>query len=101
MVSFRYLIAHFVSLSYTDWKFHDFSTTTRILRENNFGDFLSAKYAILTHLEPLNFDFHELLHFLKAEIDQNSKMAKFRTPKMAKTAVLEFLDSPKLISRKI
>ena len=43
MVSFRYLIAHFVSLSYTDWKFHDFSTTTRILRENNFGDFLSAK----------------------------------------------------------
>ena len=87
-------------LVHTEWKFHEFSTI-QILREINFEDFRSAESTILTHLVPLNFDFYELLHFLKAEIDQNSKMAKFRTPKMAKTAVLEFLDSPKLISRKI
>ena len=39
----------------TVWKFQDFSVT-QILREINFGDFRSAKYAILTHLEALNFD---------------------------------------------
>ena len=40
---------------------------TKILREINLGDSRSAKSAILTHLEALNFDFHE---FLKAEIYQ-------------------------------
>ena len=35
------------------------------LREINFEDSRSAKSAILTHLEALNFDFHEILHFLK------------------------------------
>ena len=67
----------------------------QILREINFGDSRSAKYAILTNLEALNFDFYEILHFLKAEIDQ---IHKFQSPKMA---VIELLDSPKLISRKI
>ena len=38
----------------TVWKFHDFSIT-QILREINFGDSTSAKSAILTHLEVLNF----------------------------------------------
>ena len=38
---------------YTVCNFHDFSTT-HILREINFGDCKSAKYAILTHLEALN-----------------------------------------------
>ena len=37
------------------WKFHDFSIT-QILREIKFGDSRSAKSAILTHLEALNFD---------------------------------------------
>jgi len=37
------------------WKFQDFSVT-QILREINFGDFKSAKYAVLSHLEALNFD---------------------------------------------
>ena len=40
------------------WKFQDFSIT-HILREINFGDSLSAKLAILTHSEALNFNFHE------------------------------------------
>ena len=79
------------------WKFHEFSTI-QILREINFEDFRSAESTILTHLVPLNFDFYELLHFLKAEIDQNSKI---QNSKMAKTAVLQLLDSPKLISRKM
>ena len=37
-------------------KLHDFSNT-QILREINFGDSRNAEYAILTHLEALNFDF--------------------------------------------
>ena len=46
----------------TVWKFHDFSIT-QILREIKFGDSRSAKYAISTHLETLNFGFYGLLHF--------------------------------------
>ena len=40
----------------TEWKFHDFSIT-QFLREINFGDSRYAKFAILTHLEALNYDF--------------------------------------------
>ena len=65
----------------------DFSIT-QILREINFDDSGSAKSAILTHLEALNFDFNVFLHFLKAEI-------------YLKMAVLVLLHSLKLISRKI
>ena len=50
-------------------KFHDFSIT-RILREINFGDSRSAKFAISIYLEALNFDSYEFLHFLKSKIDQ-------------------------------
>ena len=39
---------------------------TQILREIKFGDSRSAKSAILTHLEALNWDFYDFLHFLKA-----------------------------------
>ena len=52
---------------YTVWKFHDFSIT-QILREINFGHSRSARFAILTQSEALNFDFNEFLHFLEAEI---------------------------------
>ena len=52
----------------TMWKFKDFSTT-QILREINFEDFRSAKSAILTHLEALNF-----CTFLRAEIYQIDKI---------------------------
>jgi len=53
----------------TVWKFQDFSIT-QILREINFGESGSAKSAILTHLDALNLDYYEFLHFWKAEIDQ-------------------------------
>ena len=60
-------IEPYIGLIYTVCKFHDFSIT-QILREINFRDFRSAKSAIWTHLEALNFDVYEFLHFLKAEI---------------------------------
>ena len=52
--------------NFTVWKFHDFSII-QILREINS---LGAKSAISTHLEALNYDFYEFLHFLKGEIYQ-------------------------------
>ena len=79
----------------TVWKVQNFSIT-QILREIKFGDSRSAKSTILTHLESLNFDFYEFLHFFKAEIDQ---IHNIQIPKMVKTAVLGLLDSPKLVSR--
>ena len=72
----------------TVWKFHDFSITY-ILREINFEDCVSAKSAISTHLEAMNF---VLLHYLKAEIDQmktihrlkNDKNGRFCTSRIPK-----------------
>ena len=46
----------------------------QILREINFGDSRSAKYAVLTHLEARNSDFHAFLHFLKTGIYQFNKI---------------------------
>ena len=43
------------------WKFHNFSLT-QILSEINFEVSRSAKSAILTLLEALNFYFYERLH---------------------------------------
>ena len=62
------------------WKFPDFFIT-RILCEINFSDSTSAKYAILTHLEALNLDFNEILHFLNYEIYQ---IDKIQSPKIGK-----------------
>ena len=64
---------------------------TQILREINFWDSRSAKYAILSHSEALNFDFNQFLH----------KLIIFRATNITKMAVSAILDSPKLISRKI
>ena len=75
--------------SRTVWKFHDFSIT-QILREINFVDSRSAKSAILTHLEALNFDIYQFLHLFKAVIYQ-----------LAKMAVFALVETTKLISRKI
>ena len=52
------------TLYFTVWKFHDFPIT-QILREIKFEDSRSAKSAIFTHLEALNFDLYEFLHFLQ------------------------------------
>ena len=81
----------------TVWKFQNFAIT-QILCEINFGDSTSAKSALLTYLDVHNFAFCEIWHFLKTEI---CKITKFRASQNTKTAVLELLDSPKLISRKI
>ena len=57
----------------TVWKFYNFAIT-QILREIKHGDSTSAKSAIMTHLEVLNFAFYDILHFLKAEIYQINKI---------------------------
>ena len=64
----------------TVWNCHDFSIT-QISREINFGNSWSAKAAILTSLEALNFDLYGFLHFLKAEYYQ---MDHFQSPKICK-----------------
>ena len=61
------------SIVSTVWKVHDFSIT-QILREINFGDSTSAKSAILTHLDVLNFAFYETVHFLKVETYKVNKI---------------------------
>ena len=52
-----------------------------ILLSLNFGVSRSAKSAILTYLEALNFDFYQFLHFMKTEIYQSNKI---HSPKIAK-----------------
>ena len=48
-------------------RFHNDFSITQILREINFGELRSAKSAIFTHLEALNFECCEFWHVLKAE----------------------------------
>ena len=95
----------------TLWKFQDFSVA-QILREIKFVEFRSSKTAIFAlfgalkdakihenqNSEPLNVLKWQILHFLKAE---NYKINKIWSLKNAKMAVLELLNSTKLISRKI
>ena len=65
----------------------------------NFMNSKSATSTILAPSETLNFNFHELLHFDKAE---NCQISQIQSPKnMATMVFLELLDFPKLISRKI
>ena len=63
------------------WEIHDFSNT-HILREINFGDSRSTKSSSLTFLEAL-IEFHEFLHFFKAEIYQINKT---QSPQMCKNS---------------
>ena len=71
-------------------------SVTHILCEINFGDSTSAKSAISTNLETLNFAIYEIMHFLKAEIYPNEK---FRAPKIAKMALFKILNSLKLTEK--
>ena len=57
----------------TVWKLQNFSVT-QILREIKVGWYGVSKSSILTHLEALDFDSYEFLHFLNAEIDQMNKI---------------------------
>ena len=60
---------------------------TKILREINVGNLLrDSNSAILAHLEALNINSYEFLHFRRLTF---TKLTKFRAPKMAKKAVLE------------
>ena len=68
----------------TVWKIHDISIT-QILREIKFGDSRSPKSAIYTHLEALNFDLYEFLHFGRLKF---TKLTQFRASKNGKIAVL-------------
>ena len=79
------------------WKFHNYSIT-QISHEINFEECRSAKSAILADWEGLYFHFYEFLHFSKSETHQ---IIKFQPLKLKKMSVLQLLDSPKLISRKI
>ena len=63
-----YIYHRLLGIKSTVWKFHDFSIT-QFLREINFWDSRNAKSAIFTHLEALNLDLYEFLHFLKGEIN--------------------------------
>ena len=54
------------------WKFLDFSIP-QIFREIKSGKCRSAKSAIF-HVEALNSDFNEFLHFQKPEIGQMNKI---------------------------
>ena len=74
------------------WKFKKFSDTQNF-REINFRDFRGSKTAILAHVEALNFDFCEFLHFGKAEIYPNHE---FIAPKIAKMTFFEPLTFSKI-----
>ena len=65
------------------WKFQYFSAT-QIFREIKVGESGALKIAILPHSEALNFDFYEILHFVKAEIDQ--KNHNWKSPTLQKMA---------------
>ena len=82
----------YVNIFCTVRKFHDFSITN-ILRENNFGDSKSAKSAIWSTFRGSEFWFYDVLHFYQ--------IMKSQSPRKAKTARLELLNSPMLISHKI
>ena len=81
------------------WKLRNFFDT-HILREKSTYVNLDrvSKSAILTRCQALNFDIYEFFQSYNAGI---AKLTKFRAHEMAKKAFLEFLDLPKLISRKI
>ena len=63
-------------MAWKAWKYHSVEisafSVTQILREINFLDFRSAKSAIVTYLEALNFAFYEFLLFWETEIDQTN-----------------------------
>ena len=73
------------------WKFQDFSVI-QILREINFGESRSYQTAVFALFWIPNFDFHEFLHFLDAEIYQiniiqsptNGKNSSFTTSTLSK-----------------
>ena len=85
------------------WKFQDFSIT-QILCEINYRDSKSAKSAFLTHLEALNFDFYEYLHWKAATYQINKiqhpktgKNNNFRPSRFSKIDFTENLSDRKIL----
>ena len=66
------LDSEYVETHYTAFKLQDISII-QILRQIEIGESRSAKSAVYTHLQALNLDFYEFLHFLKAENCQIDK----------------------------
>ena len=64
---------------------------------NWFRDFESVKSTALTHLKALDFDFLNFCTFWRVKL---TKITKFRALEIAKMAILDILDSPKMISSK-
>ena len=60
-------------------------------RQINFGVSRSAKSAISTHIEAVNFDFDEFLHFLEAEIGQITKVQSHKNDKNGSFSTSRFL----------
>ena len=79
----------------TVWKCQDFSVI-QILREINFEQYIKSKTAGVFIFWALDF-----VNFINCILQIVEKFKHFRAPKVAKNAVLEFLDPSKLISRKI
>ena len=84
-------------ISYTVWKFHDFSIN-QILREINFGESRSAETAIFVIFGALNSV--DLVNSSLQKV-QKSRTLKFRASKCVKMADFALQESLKLISRKI
>ena len=85
----------FIARPRDPWKIY---TTYSDFYVKSFLDSRSAKLTIWPHLEALNFDFYEFLHFLKDEIYH---IRKIQSPVYSKNGIFRTLDHPKLISRKI
>ena len=88
------------------------SSFYRIPQCGNYRIFLSLRFYVkskLVNLRYSNLQFQAFQQIVRLWIInlctfwrlEFTKLTKFRAPNMAKTAVLELLDSPKLISRKI
>ena len=79
-------------------KITQYFSVLQILREIKFGkETKSAKSAILTHWEALNFDCYEFVQRIFWRL-KFTKLTKFRAPKMAKNGIFELQRS---ISRRI
>ena len=81
----------------TVWKLQNFPGT-QILHEIKIGESRVSKSAMLTNWETEFWIWLVFALFCRLKF---TNVTKFRSPKIAKMAVLELLDSPKFLSRKI
>ena len=96
--SWKFHTVHWVEITESVWKFNNFSAT-QILREIKFGNFTFPEiYHFNTFRGSEFWFFNDFCTYGRLIFN---KLTKFRDSKMAKTAFLELLDSPKLISREM